>query len=248
MRCLCRIHKSNEALDITANPYIFKNFNHIGYAKTQMKEEQRFQEEIKKTEYNLKQAAAEAKTIVDSANEHADKIIKNAGQEANMMMNKAVMDGYQKGFASAKSEINLLISKVKQNSENLIGETKQKTDSIFNEFESNAMEISLEIAKKVLDVELDRNDSAIVSVIKNAVGKIKNEAQAKVILHEEDLQKIENTEAFITLKEQNKENLQFSSDKNMKKGDVLIHTEGEIIDAGVNSQFINIKNAVLQGI
>lgn len=245
---MCRIHKSNEVLDINANPYIFKNFNHISHTKTQMKDEQRFQEEIKKTEYNLKQAAVEAKTIVDSAREQADKIIKNAGQEANMMMNKAVMDGYQKGFASAKNEINSLISEVKQNSIKFTEEIKQKTDSIFNEVESNAIEISFDIAKKILDVELDRNDSAIVSVIKEAVGKIKNEAQAKVILNEEDLQKIENTEAFIALKEQNIGNLQFSSDSNMEKGDVLIQTEGEIIDAGVRSQFVNIKNAVLQGI
>jgi flagellar assembly protein FliH len=243
MRCLCRIHKSNEVLHIRANPYIFKNF---GYGKTQKTEEQKFQNEIKKTEKNLQQAKAEAKLMVENARGEADSIIKKAEQNANLMMNKAIMDGYQKGYASAKSEIESLISEVRRTTSSFIEETREKTDTIFSELQDSAIEISLEIARKILDVELDRNDNALVSVVKNAVDKIKNETEANVFLHEEDLKKIEKTKAFEVLKEQYQEKLQFDSDSSIKTGDVLVQTGDGIIDAGINSQFLNIKNAVLQ--
>lgn len=240
---MCKVFKYNEVLDICANPYVFKNFNH---EKTEKTPERSFSKEINNTENEIKHASSEAGKIVGSAREQADKIIRKAKSEADLMMNKATMDGYQSGLTAANEKINNLITELNLNAQELFKETKLKLDNTFHELEQDAVNISLDIAKKILDVELDRNDNAVIPVVKQAIQNIKSKTEAKVILQAEELKKLEETEAFQMLKKESAGKFQFASDGNMNKGDVLVQTDSGVIDAGISTQFINISNALLQ--
>lgn len=243
---MVRIHKYYDELYTNTNPYIFKSFNQTSNVKTEQVEDDKFQKEVNNAENNIKDPSVEAKKMVEEAQKQADKIIQNAKWEADIMMKKAISDGYQNGLTLVNDKIDKLISEANQSTQSIIEDTKLKTSEIFDELEQNSLDISINIAKKILDVELDRNDTAITSVIKQAINKIKDDTEAKLILNTEDLRNIEDTEAFKMLKEQTNGRLQFVTENNINKGDVLIKTDGQIIDAGITTQFLNIKNALLQ--
>lgn len=239
---MCRIHKFYDVQRITTNPYVFKSFNNL---PVKAEKNESFKQKAVEAEAAVNKTAVNADKIIREAREEAAKILKKANQDAARMLNQSSIEGYKKGLMAAESKVESTLLEIKQKSEKVIEDVMHKANSVIDALEENALDFSLDLAKKILDVELDRNDNAILSVVKQAISKLKNETEARVMLSAEDLAGLENMEELKTLGEQSGIHLHFVSDGSMGKGDVLIETDNGSIDAGVGTQFANIKSLLI---
>ena len=233
---MCRIHKFYEVPRVAANPYVFKSF-----AKPEKKEEN-FKNEIPKAE--IKKPTVSTEKIIRDAREQADNIIKKAKQDAARMLNTSSIEGYNKGLASAKAKVDEAIQGINQRMDKLSEDVRVHTEGAIKSLEDDAVDFSLGVAKKILDVQLERDDAAIASVVRQALRKLQHESSARVILPAEDLLRLQGSAMYRELIEESGVDLEFSVDAGMERGDVLVKTDSGIIDAGINTQFSNIKTLV----
>lgn len=179
-----------------------------------------------------------ADSIIKNAEEEAKKIVEKTNQEAVAILSSSIVEGYKRGLVLANKKTEELLNAAKREAEEIIESTKERTEEIINSQEEGIVNLSFDIAKKILDVEIDRNDKVFCAIIKKALEKFSAETDAKITMAYDDLSRLDTSLTGGS-------NIKFTGDKNMKKGDILIETEKGTIDASVNSQFGKLKSALV---
>lgn len=247
MRCLCKVHKFSENSENNTKFYVFKSFNNPDIDEIEEESEgvdnSNEHNNIKLIENKIKILKNEADCIIDKAKVEARSIIDKANREAVAVLNASSVEGYKKGLSLANDKTEEAIRNTKQKVAEIIENTNSKSETIINGLQDDMINLSLDIARKILDVELDRNDDVFTSIINKALSKLKTDTSAKIIMNAHDLSKLEDNKPNVASTRQ--KGLEYFVDTDMKKGDLIIETEIGTVDAGVNSQFTKIKSALV---
>lgn len=163
-------------------------------------------------------------------------LISRAQEEAISIKEIAAKEGHKIGIESAKDDI------IKLNS--AIEEFFTYKDAVYKELSNGILDISLEIAKKIINTELETNDTALLNIINNVLvnnAKGENRIIIKVMPSEVDTVK-ENLPVILS-------NTQFEAkiiviaDDTINLGGAIIETNNGIIDATIETQLEIIQEA-----
>ena len=132
------------------------------------------------------------------------------------------------GIENAQAEVNQLVGAIK--------EFFSYKDEMFNMIAPHILEVSVEIAKKIINKEIEQDKTALLGLIKSALGdtfKLENRITVKV-----------QPQDVLTVKENLPEYLSADSieakikvipDENITSGGAIILTENGIIDATIDT-------------
>lgn len=166
-------------------------------------------------------------------------LISRAKEEANAIKEAAAKEGYEEGLQAAKEDI----EKVK---EGLVAFFNAKQE-VYDNIAPDILEISLEIAKKIIKKETIENPEIILENIKDIMKGLSKE-ETKITL------KVNPTQVAM-LKQDIPEMLQsigmeakvfIVAEDNIMEGGCLITTSNGVIDATIESQ-LSIISEVLKG-
>lgn len=166
-------------------------------------------------------------------------LISRAKEEANAIKEAAAKEGYEEGLQAAKEDI----EKVK---EGLVAFFNAKQE-VYDNIAPDILEISLEIAKKIIKKETVENPEIILENIKDIMKGLSKE-ESKITL------KVNPTQVAM-LKQDIPEMLQsigmeakvfIVAEDNIMEGGCLITTSNGVIDATIESQ-LSIISEVLKG-
>lgn len=155
-------------------------------------------------------------------------IVSRAQEEANSIREQAVKEGHRMGIENAQAEVNQLVGAIK--------EFFSYKDEMFNMIAPHILEVSVEIAKKIINKEIEQDKTALLGLIKSALGdtfKLENRITVKV-----------QPQDVLTVKENLPEYLSADSieakikvipDENITSGGAIILTENGIIDATIDT-------------
>jgi len=241
---LCKVYKSSDS--INHNPYVFQRFNLPLVEKPTTPVASREDVELQNKKYQLEKLTNEiaslqkkADLILSKAEVRAGKIIEKANQDATSVLNASSMEGYKKGLAIASEKTDELMLNTNAKMISILESAKENTDKIINSLEGDMLDLSFDIAEKIIGTVLDRDDKALTAIINKGLAAIKGSTSAKIYMQGEDLKKVKND--F-----ENFEDIKFLEDISLKKGDVIIETEKGIVEAGVEAQLTKIKKAFMR--
>lgn len=164
-------------------------------------------------------------------------LISRAREEADSIRENAAKDGYQAGLDMAKEDLSML-----KNSLEVFYGAKQE---VYDYLVPNILEISLDIAKKIIKKEISENPEIIMDNIREILKGLSKE-EAKLIL------KVNPTQAAM-LKQKVPEAVSAAGleakviiipDENTMEGGCLITTENGVIDATIETQIDIISEAL----
>ena len=164
-------------------------------------------------------------------------IISRAQNEAKELKEAAKQEGYQAGIEKAVEDIAELKSK--------FSEFYAYKDELFNKVSECIMDISLEVAKKIIKKEIEVDKDATVSIIKGAleeVNRTENKITLKVKPQEVELVKDKLPEIFADNTFEAK--IMVVPDNNISDGGVIIETSNGLIDATIETQVAIIEKAL----
>jgi flagellar assembly protein FliH len=161
------------------------------------------------------------------------KIVEEAKREA---FEKGIVEGRnsrEREIVSAMTAMSAVIAE--------IGASKKK---FYLENEKEMLELVLAIARKVIHTEVSAGKDVVLAVLREAVKKVADESNLKVLLNPEDLSFI--TEMKQTLLQENAlfKNAAFEGDESIKKGGVLLETAHLEVDARIEQQFEKIRESL----
>lgn len=116
-------------------------------------------------------ASKTAQNLLDDANKKAQEII----SEKERLVEEAKKEGFQEGYKEGLNSINKILLDL----QNL------KNDTILS-VESEIVKLSFKIARKILGYELEKNDEAIVSIIREVLKSSRHQKSIKISVNPKD--------------------------------------------------------------
>ena len=165
-------------------------------------------------------------------------LITRAQEEAAAIKEAAKQDGYKDGIKKAQQDVALLHEK--------LSEFYKYKDEVFEKVSACILEISVEIAKKIIKKETQENSDVTLSIIKEAVEEI-NKTENKIILKvmPKDVEIIRDKVPEIFSDGTIEAQITVVPDNNIKEGGVIIETSNGIIDATIETQLGIIEKALI---
>ena len=169
-------------------------------------------------------------------------LVSRAQQEAINIKENAKIEGYQEGLQNAQQDIAGLSSAIEQ-----FMNTKEK---IYDEISPKILEISMEVAKKIIKKEVETDKELILGVIKEALEKLtKNEKQILLKVCPEDKEYVKMNIEGLLDKLQMEAKVSVQQDIKLSKGSVVVETNNGLIDASIDTglQIIEEMFKTMQG-
>jgi len=198
--------------------------------------EERLRDKTKEVE---KKAAA----MLQSAEKEAGEILSRAEADAAGIRAEAEKAGYRDGRRAAEEEMRSHLSKQAEALERLILEAGKARESMLEELEGEIITLVMETAKKVINIGLERDDTLFMELIQSALGKMKREGKIVLRVSPEDYASLFSTGSaeFIIDNEHIKTTV--IEEPLFRKGDCVIDSDGETVNAGISSQLRHIEYA-----
>lgn len=156
-------------------------------------------------------------------------LISRAREEANSIRESAAKEGYQEGLNAAKKDLDEV--------KNALGEFFNAKQEVYESIAPDILEISLDIAKKIIKKEVSENPELLLDNIKEILKSLSRE-ETKIILKVNPLQ-------VGLLKQRVPEEVSAAGleakviimpDENTMEGGCLVTTTNGVIDATIETQ------------
>lgn len=180
----------------------------------------------------LREARAEARRIIDAAEKEIQHKMMAAEQEASQK-------GYERGCCEAQKQYEDLIAEAEFIRESARTEYKEVLAGI----ESDAVDVILDVAKKVIGIEISFNKEDVLYLVKQAFEKCANKERIVLKLAAEDYDfAVENKNRLLAMVEGIGE-LEIKKDVSLKEGGCILETPYGCVDAGIQTKLKKIEDA-----
>jgi flagellar biosynthesis/type III secretory pathway protein FliH len=218
------------------------------YAEREKAEEeerraQRFAEKEEQLRDRTREAEKKAAAILQSAEKKAGEILRRAEAAAAGIQAEAEKAGYRDGRRAAEEETRARLSKQAEALEHLILEAGTARETMLEELEGEIITLVMETAKKVINIELERDDTLFMELVRNALGKMKKEGKLILRVSSEDYASLFSAGSAEFIIDNEHIRTTVIEEPLFRKGDCVIDSEGETVNAGISSQLRYIEYA-----
>ena len=169
-------------------------------------------------------------------------LVSRAQQEAINIKDNAKIEGYQEGLKNAEQDISNLTD--------AIITFMSAKEKIYDEVAPKILEISMEVAKKIIKKEVETDKDFILGMIKEALEKLnKNEKQIIIRVSPEDKDYVKNNIDNLLEKLQIEAKISVQQDIKLSMGSVIVETNNGLVDASIDTglQIIEEMFKTIQG-
>ena len=110
--------------------------------------------------------------------------------------------------------------------------------------ESEVVALSVDIAMKILNKEIDKNDDYIINIVKDAMDKISSKKDAILKVSEKDYTIIIGNIDMMLAKVEGFGDVTVIKEPSLPDGSCLVETEYGTIDGSMNTRIEQIKNEI----
>jgi flagellar assembly protein FliH len=199
----------------------------------------------------------EAQQILTKAKEDAQKIIEEARQSLEQErvkfekqkaeeFEKLKQEAYQIGLVEGKREAESQYESYIQEAQAIITLAKNEKQQMLEQSKNDILRIALKVAEKILNMTLEENNDAFLSLVKNALEETKGLNKVELYVHPSNYDYLlkEKDELVPFLGEQTE--LIILPSKKAKKNSCLLETPIGQVDASIDTQLLEIKNKLLE--
>ncbi len=214
-------------------------------AKLVNDENSSFEQGLNAPKINTESVMAECQELINQANEEAGDIIENAKAEAEGIFEEAKRSGYEAGFAEAVKNLEAEYRAKQQALADRETELEQQYNELLLKAEPKMAEAVIAAFEHVFGASLYDNRDVMCTLINRALFDADDSAMITVHVSSQDYDMIaENRESFIPSGE-------FAVEPEIRRhddyaaGTVKIETAGGIIDCSIDTEFQELKKAIL---
>jgi len=181
---------------------------------------------LKKSEIT---AVTTAKDIIDKAQKYADDLMRS--QEAAL---KAAREkGFKQGYEEGLKQLNEALLQVQRFRQEAMGR-----------IEKEIIKLALKVARKILGYELERNDSAIIAIIKENLKASRHQESIRLQVNPDDYEQVKARKQELLAVLSQCEDFSLYADESVKPGGCEIETENGSISADLDAQ-LDVLEAIL---
>ena len=165
-------------------------------------------------------------------------LVSRAQEESENIKKSAFEEGYRLGLEKANNDI--------QNFKNEFAKFMNARKDVFEYIAPDILEISVDIAKKIIKKELETDPQVLINTIIDVLRTVsKNEAKITIKVHPQSVQFVKDTIPNITYQFGIESKINILSDPSIEEGGCVLQTNNGIVDASIDTQVEIIKKALV---
>ena len=163
-------------------------------------------------------------------------LISRAQEEAGTIKNAAAKEGYNEGLEKAKHDIQQLTS--------ALGDFLKAKQEVFEYIAPDILEISIDIAKKIVKHEIEQDPQIILATILDVLKTIsRDESRISIKVNPAEVAIVKTNVTEISSSIGLEAKINVIADDTIEIGSCIVQTSNGIVDATVNTQLEIIKEA-----
>lgn len=184
--------------------------------------------------------------LLSNADGEARVIIQNAITQGQQIKETAWQDGYNKGMDEAKKRQEELISAQMQEIKKVLGSIEEYKINLHNEMLDNVLQLSIDIAEKIVNIQLKRDDIVFIGIVKNAIAILEGNQKFVLRVSKVDFDKYFKDDAAWLKEQLHCGPFEVVGDASLQMGGCVIESENGIIDAGIDVQLNKIQRSLIE--
>ncbi|MEX1013019.1 MAG: HrpE/YscL family type III secretion apparatus protein [Waddliaceae bacterium] len=169
-----------------------------------------------------------ASELVTKTQDDADLFRTRVIKQCETIKEQAKQEGFEEGFNQWTAKLT---------------ELEKETRKVRSDVEKMVLKIALKAAKKILARELELSKSAVVDIIKQSLKPIAQHKYVTIHVNPSELEVIEENRGTIKEVFESLEALSIRPNREVGPGGCIIETEGGIINAQLENQWMILENA-----
>ena len=164
-------------------------------------------------------------------------LVSRAQEEAENIKKSAFEEGYRKGMEQANAD--------KETFRNSFSEFMNAPKNVFEYIAPDILEISVDIAKKIIKKEVESDPQVLVNTIVDVLKTVsKSEPKINIRVKPQAVQFIKDTLPNITYEYGIDAKVNIIADPSIEEGGCIFQTNNGIVDASIDTQLEIIKKAI----
>jgi flagellar assembly protein FliH len=164
-------------------------------------------------------------------------LVSRAQEESENIKRSAFEEGYRLGLEKANNDM--------QNFKNEFAKFMNARKDVFEYIAPDILEISVDIAKKIVKKELETDPQVLINTIIDVLRTVsKNEPKITIKVHPQAVQFVKDTIPNITYQYGIESKINILSDPSIEEGGCVLQTNNGIVDASIDTQVEIIKKAL----
>ena len=193
-------------------------------------------------------AEDEAAVIIQSANEEKEKILAEAKSKAEKLQKEAQEKGYkeglEKGRAEGIAEGKAAGETIRQKAEEHLNKVAQLRKETIEKLEPEIVELSVNIAEKILHQEVSLNPQVITELVVAALKILSDQDFILIRANPQDLEVLEENVQNLKRYLKNKAELEFLVDEEINRGFCRVESDHGMIEVNLDESLKEVKSAL----
>lgn len=202
----------------------------------------------------------EAETIIANAEETAAKCLTEAESKAQEIAQQAYEEshskGYQEGFEQGQQEgfeqgnqtvladMQQTMQQTLEKAQEIVERAEQEARQMILDAEREIVEIALAVARRVLAREIEENPTAILPIVKEALGKVRDQEQIIIRVNPEDYEMVLMAKRDLQLMVGRENAVSVAADHIVPSGGCVIDTSLGTVDARLDTKLELVYKAI----
>jgi len=194
--------------------------------------------------------------IISQAHQQAEQIITKAALKSDDMQRKAQDDGFKQGYqvgfdegrqatvAECKETLDGAVSKAQA----LLITADQEGKAYVQAAEQAILTLAFAIADKVLARELEKNQEAVLPLVRVALDKVRDQEKITIFVSSQDYDIVLQAKRELQIVVGREQGLVVSADNTLLPGSCVIDTSNGTVDARIDTQLEMLKKALQDAI
>ncbi|MEA4921217.1 MAG: FliH/SctL family protein [Clostridiaceae bacterium] len=182
--------------------------------------------------------------VLEEINRQCESMIEKAQRQSEDIRRMAEEEGYRKGYEAgrikASDDLGQSIEAVKQ----LLFELDRQKESLFEGNKDEIIRLSLKMAEKIIEKELDTDNGAFVSLFAKATRGLREQKWIKLTVSDYEAEFATMNSEYLLRMVKNTGQIEVCVQKGAPRGTCLVETESMLVDAGVATQMKQLEKTL----
>lgn len=182
-----------------------------------------------------------------SAEQKAIAIVEKAMMKAREIERQAFERGYHSGEAAARENIQRLGAEISARFGDTLARLSDLEERICKQAEHNVVELSIRIARKIVDREVTIQPEIIVELVRQCVMRVSGSPFIRVRVNPGDYARVYEQKTSLPINLERMKSFSVEADPAIDQGGCIVETSSGSIDARIGKQFSELYKAMLGG-
>ncbi|MTV47795.1 hypothetical protein GJ688_02200 [Heliobacillus mobilis] len=192
----------------------------------------------------LNMAKEQANSILAEAHRQAEEITFLAGQEAETLRRSKSEQGYQEGYRKAIEQAQSQAEAIINDAHHEVETARQAKLTYINSKEPEIVELSIQIAEKILQYEIANKPDVVLNIAMNAINKVRDMSAVVLKVHPQDYPLVQTAKPELMRLIKGLRTLTVEMDETVDRGGCIIDTSHGYVDARIEAQLEEVSRVI----